>query len=134
MQTWCFTVLQDQKRIEELKDTIGRVAKENKVYFYGFNNPQAIVLLSNDRRNQFAIHDSSCAAENMMLAAHSFGIGSVWSNALATICDEPENRQMLDAYGVPKQHIVYATIAMGYPRVEGRLLAKKQDVIHWVDD
>lgn len=135
MQTWQFTVIQDQAKIRHLKEIIAETVKDKRnIHFYGFNNPQVIILISNDRRNNDGIQDSSCAAENMMLAAHSFGIGSVWINALCTICDEPEIRQLLDEYGIPHQHIVWAMLAMGYPKAEGKQLAKKQNVIHWGDE
>lgn len=132
MQTWKFTVIQDLAKIEEFKEIVEKAAKENKVYFYGLNNPNALILISNDRRNTNGIQDSACAAENMMVAANSYGIGSVWINVLHTLCDVPEVRTMLQAYGIPDTHIVWATIAVGYPQKPGKLLAKKQTVIHWV--
>lgn len=132
MQTWQFTVMQGQEQIQNLKEVMGRVAKEKRVHFYGFNHPAAVVLVSNDRRNADGIQDSSCAAQNIMLAAHSFGVGSVWINALMTICDEPEIRALLRSWGIPDTHIVWAAIAMGWPAQPGRLLAKKQDVIKYL--
>lgn len=133
LQTWRFTVIQNPKRIAEFKETVQKVAEHKKVYFYGFNKPNALILISNDRRNENSIQDSACAAENMMLAAQSYGIGSVWINALKTICDEPEIRNMLTSWGIPKQHIVWATLAMGYPLKPVKALAKKMNVIQWID-
>ena len=132
MQTWRFTVLEDAARIAELKTTARDVAKRNKVYFYGFNNPAALILVSNDRRNRDGVQDCACAAENIMLAAHSLGLGSVWLNPLMTICDEPEIRALLRAFDVPDEHIVWASVAIGYPAQEGRLLEKKRDVVRWI--
>lgn len=131
MQTWRFTVLRKPEQIVHLKEVVKKTAEKNKVYFYGFQNPQVIVLVSNDRRNPDGVQDSSCAAQNIMLAAHSLGIGSVWINALMTLCDEPEVRALLREFQIPEQHIVWASIAMGYPKQQGKLLAKKQDVIWW---
>lgn len=133
MQTWRFTVIQNSETILKVKDILGRLSKENKVYFYGFNTPKALILVSNDRRNSDGIQDSSCAAQNIMLAAHSLGIGSVWVNAMMTLCDKPELRKMLQELGIPDAHIVWSTIALGYPQAEGKLLAKKQNVVRWVE-
>ncbi len=132
MQTWRFTVIQDKDKINELKELISHVASENKVVFYGFNNPTTVILISNDRRNNNGIQDSSCAAENIMLAANSYGIGSVWNNALHTICDVPEIREMLNNFEIPENHIVWAAIAMGYPKEVGKLLAKKENVVYYI--
>lgn len=134
MQTWQFTVLREQEKIQQLKETIAKVVEGKKIHFYGFNQPPVIILVSNDIRNHDGIQDSSCAAENMMLAAHSLGLGSVWINALCTICDEPEIRALLDEYGIPSRHTVWATLALGWPREPGKLLAKKQNVIRWADE
>lgn len=132
MQTWRFTVIQDPKVIRKLKDLVKETAARRKVYFYGFNNPSTVILISNDRRNENSIQDSACAAENMMLAANSYGIGSVWINALKTLCDETEIREFLDSLEIPQQHIVWATIAMGYPAKKATALAKKQNVVKWI--
>lgn len=134
LQTWRFTVIQDKQKIRDLKSLIGRIAKEKKVYFYGFQNPDTVILVSNDKRNENSIQDSACAAENIMLAAHSYGIGSTWINALRTLCDEPEIREMLSLYGIPNNHIVWSMIAMGYPAKEGKTLAKKMNVVNWIDE
>lgn len=131
LQTWRFTVIQDQKQIVRLRDTAARIAKEKNVYFYGFQNPDTVILVSNDRKNKNSIQDSACAAENMMLAAQSYGIGSVWQNAFHQISDEPEIRELLQEYGIPDSHIVWAALLMGYPAQPGKLLAKKMDVARW---
>ncbi len=47
------------------------------------------------RESRFGSEDDACAMENMFLAAHSMGIGSVWINQLQGICDEPSVRQVL---------------------------------------
>lgn len=132
MQTWKFTVIQNKEKIAALKQCIKVSAERNKVYFYGFHNPNTIILISNDRRNENSIQDSACAAENIMLAAHSYGIGSVWINALKTLCDEPEIRQLLTKYGIPKQHIVWATLALGYPEKQTASPARKLNVVEWL--
>lgn len=133
MQTWKFTVIQNPEKIEQFRQIVEKVSKEKKVHFYGFNNPKTIVLVSNDRRNADGIQDSSCAVQNMMLAANSYGIGSAWINALMTICDEPEVREMLQGFGIPDTHIVWSTVVMGYPAKAGKELAKKTNVINWVE-
>lgn len=131
LQTWRFTVIQNQEQISRLKETADRVAREKNVYFYGFQNPNVVILVSNDRKNKNAVQDSACAAENMMLAAHSYGIGSVWQNTLYQISDEPEIRELLREYEIPDSHIVWTALLMGYPAKSGKLLAKKMDVVRW---
>ena len=134
MQSWRFTVLYGQQEVLRLKEIARTTAKENKVYFYGFENPRAIILISNNNRNVYGCQDASCAAQNIMVAAQSYGIGTVWLNPLMTLRDAEPVASLLDEYGVPRNHTVWAAIALGYPVSEGTLLAKKSDVIHFVGE
>lgn len=134
LQTWKFTVLVSASKIQELKNAIQEVAQEQDIkQFYGFENPTTLILISNDRRNENGIQDSACAAENMMLAATSYGLGSVWLNHLKTICDEPQIRSFLNDCEIPKNHNVWAMVALGYPAEEGKKLGKKNAVVRWIE-
>ena len=132
MQSWRFTVLTSQEDIRRLREKTQEAAQQNRVYFYGWENPQALVLVSNDKRNADGCQDASCAAENIMLAAASYGIGSVWLNPLKTLRDAPPVKSELDSLGIPQNDIVWAAIALGYPVAEGALLQKKEEVIHFI--
>lgn len=134
MQSWKFTVIRSKDEVARLKNIISPVAKRKKVYFYGFNNPDTLILISNDQRNPYGIQDSSCAAQNIMLAAHSLGLGSVWINVLMKLCDEPEIRPILNEYAIPETHNVWAMIAMGYPANQPNALAKKKNVVRWIGE
>lgn len=133
LQTWRFTVLTNQAEIQRLKAVIQPVSKRCKTICYGFNNPQALILISNDRAQRRRHPGCLCAAENIQLAATSFGLGATWINALMTICDEPEIREKLDQYQIPKTHNVWAMIAVGWPEAPGKALARKTNVVHFVD-
>lgn len=132
LQTWKFTVIQDEEKILELRTTIENVAKKMELKLYGFNNPRVLILISNDRRNENGIQDSACAAENMMLAATSYGIGTVWLNHLKKICDCVEIRTLLTSYGIPETHIVCSMVAMGYSDRKVKAPLRKQDVVNWI--
>ncbi len=132
MQTWRFTVVEDQEKIARLKEATVQTAQEHKVHCYGFENPACIILISNDVRNNNGCQDASCAAENIFLAAQSYGIGSVWLNSLMTLRNEEPVKSILDEFGIPARHTVWCMAALGYPLEEGVLLAKKKDVVVYV--
>ena len=132
MQTWQFTVINDKENIERLKKAAAKAAAANKVYFYGFENPAALILVSNDSRNVNGCQDASAAAQNIMLAACSLGIGSVWLNPLMTLRDKEPVKSLLDEFGIPSGHIIWSTVALGYPLADGKRLAKKENVVRWV--
>ena len=132
MQTWRFTVLTDKKQICQWKEIVISRAAEHKVRVSGFENPAALVLISNDIRNKNGAQDSSCAAENIMLAANAYGLGSVWINALLTMCDDEEIRNQLKQWGIPERHQVWAMIALGYPEGEAKSPKRNLDVVSYV--
>lgn len=132
MQSWRFTVLTKGQDILQLKLASSIAAKNKKIAMYGFENPKAIILVSNDSRNPDGCQDASCAAENMMLAAQSFGLGSVWLNMLMTLRNESPVKELLDSYGIPENHIVWAAVALGWTVAEGARLQKKENVVVYI--
>lgn len=132
-QTWRFTVLRNKDNINELKETTGVVAKRCNTSYYGWNNPQVLVIVSNDKRNFTGSQDSSAAIENMLLASHAFGLGSCWLNSLLHISDENEIRDLLTKYGIPSTHIVYGIVALGYYEGTVKTPVKKENCIHYYD-
>lgn len=131
LQSWKFTVLTKEQDIQNLKMVTKETAKAKKVNFYGWENPKVLILISNDNRNQYGCQDASCAAENIMLAASSYGIGSVWLNPLMTLRDVSPVKELLDEYKIPEKHTVWAAIALGYPVADGTALAKRENVIYF---
>ena len=63
----------------------------------------------------FGKEDNACAMENIFLAAHSLGVGSVWINQLNGISDRLAVREVLTELSVPADHVVYGMAALGYP-------------------
>lgn len=112
LQTWQFTVVRKRENIDRLAEAI---AKELNREGYDMYRPQALIIPSNLKESPFGKEDDACALENIFLAAHSLGIGSVWINQLQNICDAPEIRSVLESFGIPADHVVYGLAALGYP-------------------
>ncbi len=68
-----------------------------------------------------------------MLEAASYGIGSVWLNPLMKLRKVSPLKELLDGYGVPDNHVVWATIALGHPISPGVMLQKNERVIKFVE-
>ncbi len=133
MQTWRFTVLTAQPAIARLKKIAEKVAAEKKTIIYGFLNPQAVILVSNDRRNPHSIQDSSAAIENILLMAHALGLGACWIDVLRQISDEPEIRGLLERFEIPSTHLVYGLIGLGFPESKPEMPVKKENVVKFIE-
>lgn len=111
-QTWQFTVITNKGVISRLTEAIG---KELDRAGYDMYCPTAIIMPSNLRDGIWSKEDNACALENIFLAAHSHGVGSVWINQMQNICDKPAIRAILDELGLPADHVVFGMAALGYP-------------------
>ncbi len=59
------------------------------------------------------IIDASIAAQNMILAAHNLGIGSVW---LGTWPQSEKVKGQTKLFGLPENIVPHSIIAFGYPK------------------
>lgn len=127
-QEWVFVFVEDRGRIAQLASVMGEAMGRESYTMYA---PQTLVVVAHKKGAPFGREDDGCAMENIMLAAASFGIGSVWINQLQGICDEPEVRACLDALGVPADYEVHGMAALGYAASEPVHLERTSPVV-WV--
>ena len=129
-QTWQFTLVDDKEKIQKLAEEVGKAMdREN----YDIYKPAALIIPSNLRDSAWGMEDNACALENIFLAAHSLGIGSVWINQLRHCCDVPAVRAILTEWGIPEDHVVYGIAALGYQDGQPFGEVEKHGVIKIVD-
>ena len=109
MQPWEFIVVTDRAKLDEL-------ATMKKV----FAGAKAAVVVAghSDAQNGGSIYwyqDCSAAAENILLAAHSFGLGAVWTTAYPKADFEATVSKVVK---LPNGITPLCTIALGYPEGE----------------
>jgi nitroreductase len=136
-QPWHFTVVQNKdllKRInvlgkEEMIKSDNAMIREvaaaaNFSPFY--HAPTLIVVTGNP--SVFLIQDCTLAIGNMMLAAASIGVGSVWINSIALLLGGKNGPELLKQLKIPEGNSLGGAIALGYnasphpaapPRKEG---------------
>lgn len=73
-----------------------------------------LVLALADPASSTWVEDASCALENMMLAAHALGLGSVWVHREREIFDSEAGKALLRAWGLPETLRGVGAIALGY--------------------
>src|SRR5699024_2072326 len=110
-----FTVVVDREKIQKLAAAIEKVlGREN----YNMYAPEVLIIPSNEKTSKFGKEDNACALENILLAAYSFGIGSVWFSQLQNICDDVHIRAILDEFEITSDHVVYSMAVLGYPAMD----------------
>jgi len=89
--------------------------------FYGA--PTVVTVLA-DGENYNWMRDGSLVMGNLMLAAHSLGIGSCWINRCQEFFDMPEGKDLLKKWGLDEKFRGVAFCILGY--AEGDAPAPKE--------
>lgn len=122
-QTWNFVGVLNFELISELALSISKVLDRENYNFYG---SKSLILISNEKNGKFSKEDNAAALQNIMLAAHSLDIGSVWINQLQGICDHEDIRPILTKLNIPLEHEIYGLVALGYSSSEPRGKVEKK--------
>lgn len=114
-QSTRFAVITDAGLIERLAKNAQKHL-DGELSEYNFFGARQIIVLYDKRENINRLADAGCAAENMLLAAHSMGIGGVWINQFTPISYCPDTVRLLnETLGIAEDEIVCAVLAFGYP-------------------
>jgi len=107
-----------------------KAAQTDKYCFY-YGSP-TLILVSSDVANPNAMADSVCAEENILLAAHFEGLGSVYINQPTWFDNDPEVRALLTKIGVPNNYHVCASAAIGYSDAASAKAIRNEDVVNYI--
>ena len=105
--------------------------KEGFDPFYGA--PVVFVVLAD--KNAFTyVYDGSLVLGNMMLAAHSLGLGSIWIHRAKEEFEQDEWKQLLSELGVDGDWEGIGHCAVGYIDGDAPAAAPRKDGrVHWVE-
>jgi len=147
-QPWTFTVVRDQTRL----DRVSRDAKAHMIEtmppdmaagargehfrstlgdpsFQIFYHAPVLILISGNAPGSWIIEDCALAAENLMLAAYSLGLGTCWIGFAQSYLNTPAGKQGL---GLPESWVQVAPIIVGHPSAVPAAVPRKQPEIRWV--
>lgn len=127
-RTWKFTVVTSPSQIQKLATAVGEALSRDNYTFY---KPAALIIPSNLKESRWGREDNACALQNIFLAAHALGIGSVWINQLKDICDHDTIRPILNSFEIPVDHTIFGVAALGYPKEKNDPI-KRNSPIHFV--
>ena len=129
VQPWKFTIVTNKAEMKKLSDVakpmlvrmlpdvgdeslVGLKKRLSDPNYNIFYNAPLLVFVSGIK-SPYAVYDCSMAAQNMMLAAYTLGIGSCWIGTAVGLANQPNFKVEL---GVPEDHEVHAAIIFGYPK------------------
>ncbi|MCX8095273.1 MAG: nitroreductase family protein [Caldisericia bacterium] len=111
-QPWRFIVINDENQIKK----IGDVAKILTINNFVSNSPLIIVIYT-EKKHRWVDIDCGMCAQNMMLEAHSLGIGSCFIGAF-------REKKLKEILNLPEDFYIVGLITFGYP--EGDVKKKER--------
>lgn len=99
-------------------------------FFYG---APALLVISNRSDYRNAMADSAAAAENAILEATDLGLASCWITTLTGTCEASPVRDALAKLGLPDDHRVFVSVALGYGADQPAAAPRTYRTI-WVQD
>ncbi len=127
MQPWSFVIVTDRKTLDTLRDGLPYAKMLGKA-------GAAIVVCAIpekafEKKTEFAVIDSTCAGENILLATEALGLGAVWTAAYPYQDRMDVVRKALD---IPADIIPLNVIPVGHPTGTDQPKNKfKAENIHW---
>lgn len=99
--------------------------------FYGA--PAVLVVLA--KKCNTYLYDGSVAAENILLAAHSLGLGACWIHRAKEVFMQEEYQRMLTKLGIEGEYEGIANCTIGYPAddFDPKPIEKKEGRIFYID-
>lgn len=143
-QPWTFTVVRDPVVL----DRLSRAAKAHMLatlpagyhsahlrprledaQFQVFYHAPALIVISATAPGPWIVEDCAMAAENLMLAAASEGLGTCWIGFAQGYLNTDEGKKAL---GLPASWVTVAPIIVGHPKGKTTPVPRKEPEVRWV--
>lgn len=127
MQPWEFVIVSHPDKMKELADGLpyGKMLEKAG----GAIVVCALPKKAFEGKTEFAILDTTCATENILLAIEALGLGGVW---VSVYPEEERMNAVRRIMGIPEDVIPLNVVAVGHPVGTEQPKNKfKQEKIHW---
>jgi nitroreductase len=140
-QPWLFTIVRDKERLarisEEAKTHLVRTspaALASLHFLQILNDPKfdifygaPVLIVISPAADPWAIEDCAIAAENLMLAAYTAGLGTCWIGFTKDWLGTPEGKAILK---LPRGLVAF--IIVGHPKSPSPPVSRKSPSINWI--
>jgi nitroreductase len=127
-QNWHFTAILDLAFIEKVNEWIvSEIKTSGNLTLEGilersngmvFRNAPCIVIVSTGKQDKFGVINASAATQNMLLAAHSLGIGSCWIGTVGILGMSKRVDEYASQLKLPKGYAPFFGVTLGYSASE----------------
>lgn len=146
-QSWLFTAIQNKETLSKINELVregfqhwipdddypgklGAKANSQKEGYNFFYHAPVLIIASNRPDYENAMADCALALENLFLAANSLGLGSCYINQLHWLRNDSGIRDCLFELGIPKEHTICSSAAVGYIGKKSGIPLRKDSTIN----
>lgn len=143
-QPWSFCVIRDKKKLAEISAAAKAHMLHTSVPAFShhfrdilddatydiFYRAPVLVVISAIAEGPWMVEDCALAAENLMLTARSFGLGSCWIGFAQSWLGSPAGKTSIK---LPMSYVPIAPIILGYPKGIPSAIPRRQPEISWID-
>ena len=97
-----------------------------------YNAPVVLVVLA-DKSVPTHVYDGSLVMENMLLAAHSLGLGACWIHRAKETFEMEEGKRLLKDLGIEGEYEGIGNCIVGYPDVVPAKKPRKERWVYYVE-
>ena len=131
LQTPVIVAVTDKEIRDKLSKLNAKVMGANSDPFY--NAPVVLIVLA-PKEHPNRVYDGSLVMGNLMLAAHSLGVGSCWIHRAKEVMDTAEGKEILKTVGLEGEWEGIGNCVLGYP--QGALKEaqpRKENRVFWIE-
>lgn len=121
----------DRETRNKLSKLNAKVAGMPESFDPFYNAPVVLVVLA-DKDVPTYLYDGSLVMGNMMLAAHSLGLGSCWIHRAKETFETEEGKELLKSLGVEGNYEGIANCILGYPDIDQGIHPRKEKYVYKV--
>ncbi len=113
-QPWHFFITKDEDKIHLLYKARGQKTIKDAPYcILVLMNKEAYQYDRSDMVDYYMHLDAAAAIQNLLLMAHSLGLGACWINLAANNVSEKGKDKVRDSFGIPKSYEMVTIIPVG---------------------
>jgi nitroreductase len=92
-----------------------------------------VLVVLAEKSVPFYVYDGSLVMENMLLAAHSLGLGACWIHRAKETFEMPEGKEILRSIGLEGDYEGIGNCIVGYPDVTPESKPRKDNRVYYIE-
>ncbi len=119
------------------KEVIAELSKTNAEIMGGTGDPfygaPCVLVVLADKTASTYVYDGSLVMENMMLEAHSLGLGSCWIHRAKETFNQPKWQAYLRTLGIEGEYEGIGNCVVGYGDITPQEKPRKENWVYYID-